>query len=50
VATILETAVVVFAFLIRMPEINHRTLKRTAVSRQDKARKFGSTALGTRLA
>src|SRR5262249_13541060 len=50
VATITETGVVVFALLIRMPQINTRALKRTAASGQDKARKFGRTALGTRLA
>src|SRR6516164_8243938 len=39
-ATISETDVVVLAFVIGMPEIDHRSAKRAAASRQHKARKF----------
>jgi hypothetical protein len=50
VATISETDVVVFALLIRMPEIDHRSAKRAAASRQHNARKFELTASDARLA
>src|SRR6266480_2213160 len=43
-ATISETDVVVLALVIGMPEIDHRSAKRAAASRQHKARKFERTA------
>src|SRR5262249_28139804 len=49
-ATISETGVVVFALLISMPEIDHRSAKWAAASRQHKARKFEPTASSARLA
>src|SRR5262245_65747347 len=49
-ATISETGVVVFALLISMPEIDHRSMKRPAAFRQHKARKFEPTASSARLA
>jgi hypothetical protein len=49
-ATISETDVVVFARLISMPEIDHRSTKRAAASRQHKARKFEPTASCAKLA
>ena len=49
-ATISETDVVVLAFVIGMPEIDHRSAKRAAASRQHKARKFEPMASSARLA
>ena len=48
--TIFEAYVVVFTILISMPEIDHRSAKRPAASRQHKARKFEPAALSARLA
>jgi hypothetical protein len=50
VATISETGVVIFAFLISMPEIDHRSAKWAAVTRQHKAGEFEPTAFSARLA
>jgi hypothetical protein len=49
-ATISETDVVVFALLISMPEIDHCSTKRAAVSRHHAARKFKLTASSAALA
>src|SRR5262245_47155214 len=49
-ATISETGVIVFALLISMPEIDHRSAKWAAAFRQHKARKFEPTASSARLA
>ena len=49
-ATISETDVVVLVFIIGMPEIDHRSAKRAAASRQHKARKFKGAASSARLA
>src|SRR5262249_10953545 len=49
-ASISETDVVVLAFVIGMPEIDHRSAKRAAASRQHKARKFKGTAFSAGLA
>src|SRR6516164_2281351 len=49
-ATISETDVVVLAFVIGMPEIDYRSAKRAAASRQHKARKFKRAASSARLA
>jgi hypothetical protein len=50
VATISETGVVVFALLISMPEINHRSTNCAAASRQHEPRKFEVIAFSARLA
>jgi len=43
VATLSKADIVVFALVISMPEIDHRTAKRPTASRQHKARKFERT-------
>src|SRR5262249_20608497 len=50
VSTISKTYVVVLAFFIGMPEIDHGSGKRAAASRQHKASKFDRTASSARLA
>src|SRR6516225_1644684 len=50
VATISETGVVVFALLISMPEIDHRSSNCAAASRQYEPRKFEVIAFSARFA
>jgi hypothetical protein len=50
VATISETGVVVFALLISMPEIDHRSTNCAAASRQHEPRKFELITFSPRLA
>src|SRR5262245_60898761 len=49
-ATVSETDVVVFAVLIGVPEIDRRSVKRAAASRQYNAGKFEPAAFSARLA
>src|SRR6516162_11604673 len=49
-AAISETNVVVLAFVIGMPEIDHRSAERAAASRQHKAGKFKGATSSARLA
>src|ERR1700720_1294448 len=48
-ATIAKADIVVFAILIGMPEINHRSANRATSLGQDKARKVKRFALGAKL-
>ena len=49
-STISEAGIVVFAFLVSMPEIDHTSAKWAAASRQHNARKFKLTAWSAGLA
>jgi hypothetical protein len=49
-STISEAGIVVFAFLVSMPEIDHSSAKWAAASRQHNARKFKLTAWSAGLA
>src|SRR5262249_35331191 len=49
-STVSEADIVVFAVLVSMPEIDHRSAKWAATSRQYNARKFELTASSARLA